>query len=408
MEDNLSLQKLSEQFSGGTWNLTNKISIKTSNINEEDLYKRFQKFISSCEVIYNINDLNNVDFQENTGSSVQDSSTVDLKIAVKTAVDIDKFGRRIKYGSVCPHCGKHVDFIHSFGFCSIKCFLEDLTEKSTYLFNGSLKETDDIIENIENFLKIINITTNLILEFPIILEDLTKIPETYQEYFLLKLNIEFIKLQKKINQFIIFKNKNIIKLLTRISKYKLLDKNLQKINQTISTILNVCNLMENNFDLIYTTVYKSLTETSKFFSLPPQSIGFFSTNPTLFTATEKYLYKLSIDNMLSSDFNITSTLSNIDFQKLNKEVQKKFPPIQEAEYFLDPDAFKLRLIFSDQNQTAVTDFTNTLSKVFTCNADYLPRYTNLTLTNPWFLAALIWPGNPKNFGFVTKRLYKLI
>ena len=71
-----------------------------------------------------------------------------------------------------------------------------------------------------------------------------------------------------------------------------------------------------------------------------------------------------------------------------------FPPIIPLEYFMEPEMFDVRLALSDQSDI-VKHTIEMLEMILKLNAEYLPRYKDLSLINPWFIIACFLGWGPK-------------
>ena len=397
--------------------------LKTIDASIPTIVVETQKYISSIDFLCNLSqrgdfsnytteELKNVndEINQNNPKSV-DSSLMTLSIVGKVSSNIGQFGHLITKGYTCPRCGKYIKHMPNIGFCSIKCFTEVLIEKAAGTFNGSLAESSAFFKKIEIILEMINIITNLILKMPGLLNNMAKLPDTYREYFVIKINCAFLLIKITINNLLISKNKTILEILRRLGeKSACIDKNLANANSIINFILTVSQKIEEAFNTAYQIAYDILVKTLKMYSIDPEGMGFFGPtsrsmiNP-LIDKDQKFLTQIKPMDEVSSNTAATSMISNVDWDKVNKKVSDFLPAIQPAEYFLDPQIFIARMILSNQNQKAITTLIDTLSTLCVVNADYLPKYSKLKLTNPWFLVALIYPANDLCWGQVTSKMF---
>jgi hypothetical protein len=151
-------------------------------------------------------------------SSVSEAENEDMVIAItdertsKNAIEatvgligaVNEFGHYIKQGSICPVCGKHIDYLPGNGYCSLTCAGKDLLTKITSSLTGEYKtNTDDIIKKIQNIMDYFNLAFNVISKFPDILASFAKLPEEYKSYATAKLNIIFLDIKTVINLLLI-------------------------------------------------------------------------------------------------------------------------------------------------------------------------------------------------------------
>ena len=86
----------------------------------------------------------------------------------------------------------------------------------------------------------------------------------------------------------------------------------------------------------------------------------------------------------------------IDFDKIGNIVDKAMPPIQEFEYFMPPEAFKIRFQLSKDNGPRVKKLWESLEALMVLGADPMPRYKDLRLTYPSFVIAILTAWAPKS------------
>lgn len=403
----MALYEVDEKVSGAVWDSSSgDLDLKTVEQDEKKTIQRIQRIISSVELLCGGFDIDTADFikVKNPKAQTIDSSveSYSLEYVAQQVIELDKFGREIKNGFTCPVCGKHVKYIPNLGFCSIECYMKRVLQNVMDEWSQLDYETSKLIKKIDKIVSMANIAINLLLDLPRTIQDLAHIPEIYRNYLLVELDIQFNKLQIVINNLIIKKNEYLIKILEKI-KLGTINKALEVINVLIEAIMKTISLVQTTFNTVYATVYEMLTTVSRMFTLEPEGMAFFMTKASAMNPLfiGQPLVKLQAE--IISPFN--SLVNNANVEQINLFVQNTLPPILPIEYFLDPDAFKLRLILSDQNRQFMTDLLYTLNNLLVLNGDFLPRYSKLSLINPWFVCALIFPTNQFNLGNLSRRIF---
>ena len=364
-------------------------------------------------------------------SSVSEAENEDMVIAItdertsKNAIEatvgligaVNEFGHYIKQGSICPVCGKHIDYLPGNGYCSLTCAGKDLLTKITSSLTGEYKtNTDDIIKKIQNIMDYFNLAFNVISKFPDILASFAKLPEEYKSYATAKLNIIFLDIKTVINLLLIQKNKLIIKLLNKV-KFGIIDEKLAGLFETISTVLRTADALREQVENALGVAYEAINKANRMFYIGPHEYGFFTTLKSQqcicpFIKKDPFTYPpdqlgmpywgpgvmlVSLD-MSMCQFNMElggkSALSNIDNHKIVEAVRKVFKNITTPEYLMDPDLFDFRLALSDQNKNGVQKLMNILKNVMVIGGDFLPEYDRLNLTNIWFIVAILTCWGP--------------
>lgn len=345
-------------------------------------------------------------------------NTIEAAIGIIAAVN--DFGYLLKRGSRCPVCGKHVDFMPSNGYCSLKCagidLLRHVQETMTGEYNSVSEETQKKIDMVKNILNYTNLVLNIISKIPDILASIAKLPPEYREYATAKINIIFVELKKIINILMIKKNEIIISLLRKI-KLGCIDDKLKPIFETINKIIDVANAVRAKMELAIEAALQSIIRASAFFYIGPQEYGFFmtlksnqafcpffKTDPTVYPPGQlgRPFWGSGVINIafdmskcqFSLDVGAKSALSNVDIKKINKIIRAVFRPISEVEYLMDPDLFDVRLALSDQNAPMIQSLLEKLSKLIVLGGDFIPSYKNLKLTNIWFIIAILTCWGP--------------
>lgn len=340
-----------------------------------------------------------------------------FEAAVGIVAAVNDFGQFLQRGSKCPVCGKTVPFMPANGYCSLECAGKDLLKKLTSSISGEYEvETPEILNKIKNILDYFNLTLNVLTKIPDLLASFAKLPQEYKDYATAKLNLVFLEIKKIINKLLIKKNELIIKLLRRI-KFGTIDAKLSKLFAAINSIISAVQVAKQALEKALNAAYKSISKASGLLYIGPQEYGFFMTlksNMALcpFYKTDALTYppeqlgkpfwgggviNIAFDmSMCQFSLNIgaKSALQNVDFEKINAVIRKVFRPITPPEYLMDPDLFDVRLAISDQNAPAIQKLIRTLESVMVFGGDFIPTYDRLSLTNIWFVIAILTCWGP--------------
>ena len=340
-----------------------------------------------------------------------------FEAAVGIVAAVNDFGQFLQRGTKCPVCGKTVPFMPANGYCSLECAGKDLLKKLTSSISGEYEvETPEILNKIKNILDYFNLTLNVLTKIPDLLASFAKLPQEYKDYATAKLNLVFLEIKKIINKLLIKKNELIIKLLRRI-KFGTIDAKLSKLFAAINSIISAVQVAKQALEKALNAAYKSISKASGLLYIGPQEYGFFMTlksNMALcpFYKTDALTYppeqlgkpfwgsgviNIAFDmSMCQFSLNIgaKSALQNVDFEKINAVIRKVFRPITPPEYLMDPDLFDVRLAISDQNAPAIQKLIRTLESVMVFGGDFIPTYDRLSLTNIWFVIAILTCWGP--------------
>ena len=321
-----------------------------------------------------------------------------ISALVKTKNAFDRFGRTIKEGSTCRVCGKRLAYLPAQGFCSSECFIKDLTNR--VLTQRALSEKDPVnvtVDYLQHWLQYINIVINLLTELPQLLRDVQWLPEIYRNYVVVKLNICFVKIRLMITRLLLAKNDAIIRLLTPVQN-GILDDKLANWFEPINNIIKIINIITKALNIAMAAAIKVMQIPTS--TIAPESYAWLMTpRSALNSDAGKLFIELPITSPAQGIINkiIPSGILNQHVEAIDKWVHKKFPPILNGEYLMDPDAFNLRLELSDQSDIVIRTY-EILANFMVLGPDYMPRYKNLKLTNFYFITAILegWAVHGKN------------
>lgn len=321
-----------------------------------------------------------------------------ISALVKTKNAFDRFGRTIKEGSTCRVCGKRLAYLPAQGFCSSECFIKDLTNR--VLRQRALSEKDPvnvIVDYLQHWLQYINIVINLLTELPQLLRDIHWLPDIYRNYVVVKLNICFVKIRLMITRLLLAKNDAIIRLLIPVQN-GILDDKLASWFEPINNVIKLINIGTEALNVAMAAAIKVMQIPTS--TIAPESYAWLMTPRS---ALNSDAGKLFVELPTTSPTRgivtkiIPTGVLNQHVEAIDKWVHKKFPPITNTEYLLDPDAFNLRLELSDQSDIVRRTY-EILANFMVLGPDYMPRYKNLKLTNFYFITAILegWAIHGKN------------
>lgn len=171
---------------------------------------------------------------------------------------------------------------------------------------------------------------------------------------------------------------------------------------TITKNIEIILKYKNQFEKIYENVYQFLNnDITKI--IPSDSLGFMSTNRSMLK-NPAWPYYIDISCPASVKYSMPEktklykspkkqgasrpTLDKIK-KLVDKIVEYSFPPINEFEYLMDPQAFAIRLIFSDQNFKAIAKNIEKIFDLLIGEPILLPEYKDLKVTNIWYMQAVM-------------------
>ena len=404
----------------------------------QEIMKMFYEWWELVQILKKTS--NNIkEAKENVETEIDDEKklTINAELYIKSA--FDKYGHAIREGMICPVCGKKQRFLPPGGYCSLECMLKDVNNKVTsFLLKGNdkYKEEKQILSTLIKLLNQMSLIINAITLIPNIIKDLGKLPQEYKDFVLMKINEGFCELQKMIQQLMILKNKLLTKLLKAIS-LGWISKPIQAIATAIQAIQEALKVTQEAFDTAYNdamTVINSLKAMGM--QIDAESFAWAGTprsfiSPLPYTAPDARKVFVNLpggSGMQSIELArplMPSALSSIDFSALDAAIQAIFPPLTPVDYYLEPELFDVRYLFSDQSDL-VAQIRQQLEDFLIAGPDYLPKfenllpvkkYTNVSIANGtipelwlsnigyiWFLLGLIDAWAPHSMSLVGSML----
>lgn len=173
---------------------------------------------------------------------------------------------------------------------------------------------------------------------------------------------------------------------------------LSSITKNIETILKYKDKFEEIYQQVYQYLNNDITKV-----IPSDSFGFMATNRAM-VKNPMWPYYVDISCPASVKYSMPEKTKLYKFSgkqgasrpkldKIKKLVDKiveySFPPIHEFEYLLDPQAFAIRLIFSDQNFKAIAKNIEKIFSLLQGEPSLLPEYKDLKVSNIWYMQGLM-------------------
>lgn len=364
------------------------------------------------------------------------SITIDATIVAKHA--FDKFGRAIATGMKCPVCGRKIKNLGMGGYCSTECVLTDAKNKvMSYLLqpNDKYKDFQDCITELEKLLDQTTLLINAVAMIPDILRELTSFPIEYREFIKQKITEGFCDLRHLIAKAMIRKNELLRKMMQPI-KLGWVSKPIAAVFTGIQAVQNAMITAQDTFNTAYSESMKFINSlslpTGPNLALTAESFGWLCTprsyiSPLPYTSpsTSKIIVELPGGAGTQSLSLIKplcpSGMEDIDFSSIEDIIQSCFPPLTPVDFYLEPELFEVRYLFSDQSDL-VSQIRQQLTDLLRGGPDYLPsfenllpikKYTNMTIngeTKPevylpnigyiWFLLGLLDSWAPRSQGLV--------
>lgn len=305
------------------------------------------------------------------------------------ASNVDKLGKAIKYGTPCPVCGKNMKHIPPGGYCSTDCFLKDIMNR---VKNHTVKENDFIklVEQIQRTLQLLDVALNLLAELPQKVTGLASLPPYYKNYLQIRINMVFMTIKITINKILIIKNKLLIKILRPLQYGVMLDELCKRL-PIIKTIIETTGKLFKVLDTTYSFVLSYLK--SPTFGLPGESYVWAATPRSIVTKPGLFYVEVPKSGSLTSISPLNGGLTALKVDKISELVRNLFPPIIPAEYLMPPKAFEVRLALSNKSDI-VKQFITVLETFLKAGPEYMPRYKDLSLKNPFFILAILIAWGP--------------
>lgn len=322
---------------------------------------------------------------------------VDVTTKVKVGPSLQKGGVISKIKIKCPGCGQELDALPKSGFCSTKCALKYLSTKIIALVSKSSTKKSTINLYLDKILGYINVTINLAEILPGITIHTQVLSNTYRNLVTLMVNQAMLQLKKVINKILIWKNKLVEKILKWICSGIVPDW-LESLFVWLKMFQATLNQLKNMFNKMFGIAQGLLQAIANVYGLDGEYMGFLSGMypRSMMNYPGKLLVELPVKTLNLKQ----SAFQNINIDLIENLIRAAFPPITAPEYFIDPEAFKVRVLWSDQNIAVIKPLILNIEKFTKMGAEFLPTYENLNFKNVWFLVAMVFGWGP-----TTQKIY---
>lgn len=257
--------------------------------------------------------------------------------------------------------------------------------------NINNNDSESFIEKIDKLTNRISSLSEYIDEIPNLMNQILLLPELYIDYFLNKLNIINLSIQKELLKLLKLKNNILINLLTLIGSGSFKETNNYPIFNTIEEIFNNIEIITSTF----ITAFNSLINTilgNPLMALMPESMNFGITPKSL-----KFVTQIPVLNPNNSITNaIMSDKVDSFIEKLN------INEIDGDNTFLNENFNKL-IKSTNAFKDNVLNGIRALGMTLCYTQEPLPKYENLSLSNLQFCSYILnsWgPTGKTCFGII--------
>lgn len=343
--------------------------------------------------------LKNTDFQNlikqsKVEETTDEEGTVSINAMVYMKAAFDMYGHAYREGMTCPVCGKKARYLPPGGYCSIECMLKSAKDKSIAFLrtpNDKYKWFQELIAQLCAILDQTTLIINAIVMIPDIVKELAKLPDEYKQYVQNKIAEGFAELQELIQKALIYKNELLGKILKPIN-FGIIAKPVAAAMGSIQAIQNSLEVAQQAFQLAFDAVKIVLDSLSKIPTVPPGLVipaesfawalsprSFISLMPYIGPDTGKIFVVLpggsGVPIQVSKPL-LPSALQSINFQAIDEVIQGMFPALTPMDYYLPPELFQIRFLFSDQSDL-VSQVRQQLEDLLKGVPDYIPNFENL-------------------------------
>lgn len=320
------------------------------------------------------------------------SSANNLIATVKRASSKDNLGHVKKQGVLCPECQKQLSGTGVGGFCSEKCamsYAKKQAEPAKVQAKKAYQDIIDIYHQVNGILSHTTLLLNAIATIPNIISELSVLEEPYKSYIQAKINEGYCLLYSCIQKMLIKKAKIIKNLLKKI-KFGNIPKPISIIFTSILVLLNSIELAETAFDAAYSAVVKAVEKLAN----GPGGLAIDGESLAWVATPRSYISPKPVTNPDSGKMFVNlpggsgtkglalakplmpSAIQNIDMESIEKFIRTNFPPLAPIDYYLDPELFNVRYLFSDQSNIAL-QIRQQLEDIMTYGLDYIPKFENM-------------------------------
>lgn len=362
--------------------------------------KSIQEILAMVQQWYElVRRLKNTDFrnlanQTKVEATTDEDGTVSVNAMVYMKAAFDMYGHAYRSGMTCPVCGKKARFLPPGGYCSPACMLKAAKDKSIAFLrspNDKYKWFQELINQLCAILDQTTLIINAIVMIPDIIKELAKLPDEYKQYVQNKIAEGFAELQELIQKAMVYKNELLAKILKPI-KFGVIAKPIAAAIGAIQVIQITLEIAQAAFQMIFDVVKIILDSLSSIPSLPPGLVipaesfswaltprSFISPMPYTNPDVGKIFVVLPGGSGVPPEVLkplLPSALQSINFQAIDGVIQGMFPPLTPMDYYLPPELFKIRFLFSDQSDL-VSQVRQLLEDFLKAGPDYIPNFENL-------------------------------
>lgn len=343
--------------------------------------------------------LKNTDFQNLIKQSKveethNEDGTVSVNAMVYMKAAFDMYGHAYREGMTCPVCGKKLKYLPPGGYCSPACMLKAAKDKSLAFLrspNNKYKWFQNLIAQLCAILDQTTLMINAIVMIPDIVKELASLPEEYKQYVQNKIAEGFAELQELIQKAMVYKNELLGKILKPIN-FGVIPKPVAMSIGPVQDIQESLEAVQHAFDIVFSAIKIIIDKLSAIPTLSPGLVlpaesfawaltprSFLSPMPYTNPDTGKIFVVLPggsgapIEAMKPMS---PSALESINIQAIDSIVQSVFPPLTPLDYYLEPELFEIRYLFSDQSNL-VSQLRQQLEDFLKCGPDYIPNFENL-------------------------------
>lgn len=362
--------------------------------------KSIQEILAMVQQWYElVRRLKNTDFrnlanQTKVEATTDEDGTVSVNAMVYMKAAFDMYGHAYRSGMTCPVCGKKARFLPPGGYCSPACMLKAAKDKSIAFLrspNDKYKWFQELINQLCAILDQTTLIINAIVMIPDIIKELAKLPDEYKQYVQNKIAEGFAELQELIQKAMVYKNELLAKILKPI-KFGVIAKPIAAAIGAIQVIQITLEIAQEAFQMVFDVVKIILDSLSSIPSLPPGLVipaesfswaltprSFMSPMPYTNPDVGKIFVVLPGGSGVPPEVLkplLPSALQSINFQAIDGVIQGMFPPLTPMDYYLPPELFKIRFLFSDQSDL-VSQVRQLLEDFLKAGPDYIPNFENL-------------------------------
>ena len=320
-----------------------------------------------------------------------EAPSINAMVYMKAAFDM--YGHAYREGMACPICGKKARYLPPGGYCSVECLLKAAKDKSLAFLmspNDKYAWLQEIINQLCAVLDLTNLLINTIVLIPDIIRELAQLPEEYKQYVKNKIAEGFAELQELIQKAMVKKNELLEKILKPIN-FGIIAKPVAMAMSAIEVVRNSIQVAQEAFNMAFDVVKLiisklSLPNVAPGLVLPAESFAWALTprsfiSPMPYTCPDVGKIFVVLPGGSGAPIEslkalLPSALQDLNMEAIDATIQGLFPPLTPVDYYLEPELFEIRFLFSDQSDL-VFQIRQQLEDLLRAGPDYLPKFENL-------------------------------